>query len=250
MFFKTSYRKLASKKRDSTGDKLKDMMKDLAKTNLDLENEIIRKKKQENKQKEETNKLKDKVDGLKRKLSRSALDSDDDTEDIESELRRKQDKLRDLKDSIRELKMKSMRTKERSMSRANRIVEEIGDAIDNIDVPKRSMANKPISRTHLYNEAIIEEEKIPLDSRIEGIFHFTMKETKRVKSEREKAELEYRLISGLKNNLHKENIDLKQHLSSNLYGTRKGIIDIYNRMENQSNALESEKRNLSNKIDK
>jgi len=216
-------------------------MKELSKANLDLENEKIRKRREEKKQKEEGVKLQTQLEGLQGKLDGTIPDSDDKTADLQDELDRKQRRLKNVQNLIRELKSKTMKKRDKSL-KANRMVDDINDAIDNIRLPEGPVYSKPVSRTHIYNEPISEEEiKIPIATRIEDIFDFASQEIKKVSSEKHKAQLEYRLISGLKNNLHKENVNWKQHMTKSLFATRKSIADIHSKIECQSYALESEK---------
>lgn len=228
------------------------MVKELRRTNLDLENEIIRRKREEKKEKEEVVKLQVKLEDLQNKLDTSRGDSDDDGEvtNLQIELERKQRKLKNIKELTHELKDKMHTTHNtKAMSKAQRVVRDIGNAIESIGVPKRQTRTKAISKTHVYSGPIIEEEKMPLCTKIEEIFLFAEEEIRKVLIEKEKAELEYRLISGLKNNLHKENISWKQDLQ-NMFAGRRSLLDIQNRMEDQSSVLESEKRDLATKIDK
>jgi hypothetical protein len=53
--------------------------------------------------------------------------------------------------------------------------------------------------------------------------------------------MEYKLISGLKNNLHKENINWRRDIMRGVFASRRSIFDIHNQVEDQSNVLESEK---------
>lgn len=140
-------------------------MKDLSKHNLDLENEIIRKKREEKQTKEDTIKHQTKLEDLQNKVSQAMHDSDDEVEDIRTELERKQRKIKNLQDMINDLKAKIKSSNEdKSIFQAKRVVQGIEEAIDKINVPKRPMASKGISKTHVYSGQIIEEEeeKVPL----------------------------------------------------------------------------------------
>ena len=225
-------------------------MKELKKKNLDMENEKIRKKRQLKSEKAEVSKLKVQLEDLHHKEQKSFSDTDHELTDLEEELEIKQRRLKNINKLIKEFKEKSMKKKEKSMSKANRMVQEIEEAIDNVNIPIHPITSKAVNRTHVYNKPINEEEKIPIATKIEEIFIFAEKEIKKVASEKEKAEIEYKLISGLKNNLHKENITWKNHVSNSGFRARGSLAEIQSKMEEQSTALESERRDLTNKIDR
>jgi hypothetical protein len=227
-------------------------MKDLSKHNLDLDNEVIRKKREERQQKEDTIKQQTKLDDLQSRVARAGHDSDDDVEDVRTELERKLRKIKNLRDMIRDLKAKIRSSNNERNNKAKRVVQDIESAIDQINIPNRPVrpvASKGISKTHIYSSQIIEEEHIPLWIRVEEIFEFVLKEYKKIMDQKKKAQLEYKLISGLKNNLHKENIGWKKHMSNSTFGARKSLMDINNKLEDQSTVLEGEKRDLISKID-
>jgi predicted nucleic acid-binding Zn-ribbon protein len=160
------YRKYNSKKiAESTGNKLKDMMKGLSKHNLDLDNEIIRKKREEKQQKEDNIKQQTILDDLQSRLARAEHDLDDDVNDVRTELERKLRKIKNLRDMIRDLKAKIRSSNYEKNNKAKRVAQGIEPAIDQINIPSRPVrpvAGKGISKTHIYSGKIIKEEHIPL----------------------------------------------------------------------------------------
>lgn len=226
------------------------MMKELCKKNLEMDNEKIRKRRELKTEKGEVGKLQVQLDDLLLKDQKLISDSDNKFSELEEELEIKQRRLKNIQGLIMKLKEESNVKKEKSMSKANKMVKEIGEAIDNIHIPERPVGTKAGNRTRIYHEPTSEEEKIPIAIKVGEIFTFTGKEALKVISEREKAELEYRLISGLKNNLHKENVKWKHHMNHSEYRTRSSLAEIQTKMEDQSTALESERRDLTNKIEK
>lgn len=148
------------------------MSKDLQHTILELENEIIRKKREEKQQREETVNGQVQLEDLEQKLDR-IKHSEEDAEllALQTSLDSKQNKLKNLRSLIEELEDKvNISQRRKSMTRAKKVVNDIGDAIDNISMPRRPVSNKPVSRTHIYNHSIMEEEKVPLCIKIEEIF--------------------------------------------------------------------------------
>ena len=182
-------------------------------------------------------------------------------QELEKELKEKYRKLRNLNimiEDLREAKLKHYEDRSRMYQ---------------IDKPKatKSKSRKPSEKpkqtqnyelkSKLKSETFIpnKTKQVALSSDIVQIFDFAGKELTDVKTEKEKVTSEYKLVSSLRNNLHKKNVSdsissasWKMDLSS-LYmpvDRKKTLYQIYNQMEDQSYVLETEKRDLAFKIDK
>lgn len=224
-------------------------MKELNKKILDLENEKIRKRRETKTSSEEVVKLETQLSSLQKKDVSSNLD-DKEVINLEEELDIKQRRLKRLHEMINQQKAKNKtHKKQKSMSQAKKMVNQIGEAIDNIQIPQQQLGVKSNFKKDLYNDTILEEEvKFPLDSKLEEILDFASHEYEKVAKEREKARLEHRLISGLKNNLFKENYNLSSNLS--MYNSRRGLLEIHSHLQDSTFALESERKTLEKRIEK
>ncbi|CAI2378877.1 unnamed protein product [Moneuplotes crassus] len=242
--------KLQSKRKaHNTDHKTKDALKEVTKLVLDLENEKIRARRESKNVTLEVEKLEAQLKNVRERKGK--WNEDGDIRDLEEELDVKQRRLVRVREMIQQKKEKMREmTQRKTMKRAKKVVDGIGEAIDRVDTGNKSVLVKPPAQTSFYSKSRIEETKIPISHQIEEIFDFTTKERSKIIKEKEKAQLEYRLISGLRNNLHKENASLKQNLSATMNITRKGLLEIYSNLGDQSDALEAERKELNDKIEK
>ncbi|CAI2381749.1 unnamed protein product [Moneuplotes crassus] len=236
----------SQRKIQSSGNRAKDALKELNKRILDLENDKIRKKKEAKDTKDEVVQLQFQLDSIN---TRSSPVKDTNVRTLEEELDVKKRRLERLREMIHQQKAKT-KTRGRSKKRATKIVEEITDAIDKISPPNRQVGVRFSANDNTYKNGLLEEPNIPINHRIEEIFDFTAKERDKVIAEKEKVKLEYKLISSLKDNLYKDNVSFRENLSMNIQGTRRGLLEIHSHLEDQSDALETERKDLNSQIEK
>lgn len=230
--------------------------------------------------KQDVSRLQVKHDHLKSKVVNLELEEDSKTiQRLERDLREKKRKLANLTKMNEELieQNENDRTQKKLKMQENlkRIkMKDISGApgnyarpIDNLTSfhseqfriePNVSPLNADLQRNLFENRKTF-NDKVPLNSNLLQIFEFADKELKDVQTEKEKASSEYKLVAGLRNNLHKKhnannvaNFSWKMDLS-NLripFDRKKTLYQIYNQMEDQSLVLETEKRDLAYKIDK
>ena len=97
------------------------------------------------------------------------------------ELNAKQRRLNHLLDLIKEQQLATFKApKTKSMKTAKRIVEEIGTAIETVQVPERKVEASSGFRIENSKKVKTTRELMPISTKISEIFEFTSKEIKRV----------------------------------------------------------------------